>query len=256
MTKKRYKYLVSESQLNYFLESASSGKLVVYDFYKGLDGFIQAFIKDPIGTPLNDFIKTNYPELDKKTLIKKLVDENILNKEVIVDDSVLAKSKVKFSLPQKGYYEKTKRLFNLMEKEKETSKVEENASSPYDINVKYDDRIYIARNKKDTPLSQGAVDNVVTYSKIVESTLNKLMSESHLLTEEITRTEVKDEIEKYIKSSDFLNNIKKVLDAEFKKSKVMEDKMVEIASNVLVQLYKSLWTKRGFWKGDLKNSAS
>ena len=33
-----------------------------------------------------------------------------------------------------------------------------------------------------------------------------------------------------------------------------ENKVVEITRNVLVQLYKQLWTRRSFWANDLRNS--
>ena len=36
--------------------------------------------------------------------------------------------------------------------------------------------------------------------------------------------------------------------------KDFENKVVEITRNVLVQLYKQLWTRRSFWANDLRNS--
>jgi hypothetical protein len=36
----------------------------------------------------------------------------------------------------------------------------------------------------------------------------------------------------------------------------LEDKIVDITKNVITQLYKTLWTKRGFWRNDLKNKSS
>jgi hypothetical protein len=41
-----------------------------------------------------------------------------------------------------------------------------------------------------------------------------------------------------------------------KKDKELEKYFVEISKNVLVQLYKTLWTKKNFWTSDLKNSAN
>jgi hypothetical protein len=41
-----------------------------------------------------------------------------------------------------------------------------------------------------------------------------------------------------------------------KDNKDFENKVVDITRNVLVQLYKQLWTRRSFWVNDLKNSAN
>ena len=49
------------------------------------------------------------------------------------------------------------------------------------------------------------------------------------------------------------SRIKAVVHQMTKSDKDFENKIVEITRNVLVQLYKSLWTKRSFWSGDLKN---
>jgi hypothetical protein len=38
-----------------------------------------------------------------------------------------------------------------------------------------------------------------------------------------------------------------------KNNKELEDKVVEITKNVLTQLYKTLWTKRGLWQNNLTN---
>jgi hypothetical protein len=51
------------------------------------------------------------------------------------------------------------------------------------------------------------------------------------------------------------NRVKAVVRQMVKSDKDFENAVVEIAKNVLVQLYKSLWSKRSFWIGDLKNSA-
>ena len=48
----------------------------------------------------------------------------------------------------------------------------------------------------------------------------------------------------------------KIVKDRIKNDKALEDKVVEITSNVLTQLYKSLWVKRAFWKNTLSNKAN
>ena len=53
------------------------------------------------------------------------------------------------------------------------------------------------------------------------------------------------------------SSINESLSAEDKqallKDKAFQDEVVKIASNVLTQLYKALWTKRSIWTASLKN---
>ncbi len=71
-----------------------------------------------------------------------------------------------------------------------------------------------------------------------------------------------------------LERIQKLIDIELKKqnttinseiakavkqemgSKATEDQMVEVTTNCLVQLYKALWSRRGFWKNAISNKAN
>lgn len=76
------------------------------------------------------------------------------------------------------------------------------------------------------------------------------------LNEEMTKSEVKGQIEKYINSSDFKAKIEQIVRDRIKNEKMLEDKMVEISKNVLTQLYKTLWTKKGFWQSTLSNKAT
>lgn len=56
------------------------------------------------------------------------------------------------------------------------------------------------------------------------------------------------------------NNLNEALSVKDKKDllkdKDFQDEVVKITSNVLTQLYKTLWTKRNFWKSSIKNKAS
>ncbi len=76
------------------------------------------------------------------------------------------------------------------------------------------------------------------------------------LNEEFGKKDVTKEITVYVDSSTFKNKIEKIVKDKLKDDKELEDKIVEITKNVLTQLYKTLWTKRGFWRNDLKNKSS
>jgi hypothetical protein len=70
------------------------------------------------------------------------------------------------------------------------------------------------------------------------------------------KTLVKKEIKDFLdlnRSSDLEKKVEDIVKKKFKNDKDIEKYIVEITRNVLVQLYKSLWTKRSFWSGDLKN---
>jgi hypothetical protein len=73
--------------------------------------------------------------------------------------------------------------------------------------------------------------------------------------EYMTKTDTKSEIKKYMDSSEFKSKIEKIVKDRIKKDKELEDKVVEITRNVLTQLYKTLWTKRAFWRGGLSNKS-
>ena len=76
------------------------------------------------------------------------------------------------------------------------------------------------------------------------------------LTEEFSKKDFDKNINNFIDSSTFKSKIEKIVKDRIKNEKELEDKVVEITTNVITQLYKTLWTKRGFWRGQLKNKAS
>jgi len=113
--------------------------------------------------------------------------------------------------------------------------------------------------------------------KITDSELEKYLKESlmefegkPLVNESLTATDksdVKSMIKKEIKdfleinrSSQFETRVKNIVKDTFKDTiksdRDLENKMVEVSRNVLVQLYKQLWTRRAFWANDLKNAAN
>lgn len=76
------------------------------------------------------------------------------------------------------------------------------------------------------------------------------------LNEELTKTDVSKEVKVYMDSNEFKSKIEKIVKDRLKNDKELEDKVVDITRNVLTQLYKTLWVRRGVWRSELKNKAS
>ena len=76
------------------------------------------------------------------------------------------------------------------------------------------------------------------------------------LDEELTKSDIKKEFSKFLDSSEFKSKVAKIVADRIKNEKGLEDKVVDITKNVIIQLYKTLWTKRSFWSSQLKNKAS
>jgi len=76
------------------------------------------------------------------------------------------------------------------------------------------------------------------------------------LDEELTKSDVKKEISSFLNSSEFEAKVAKIVKDRVKNEKGIEDKVVDITKNVITQLYKTLWTKRSMWQGQLKNKAN
>ena len=77
-----------------------------------------------------------------------------------------------------------------------------------------------------------------------------------IIKEEVTKSEVKDEIKNTINSKKMEDIIIKVIEKKLKNNRELENDMVDIAKNVVTQLFKTLWVKRSFWRDTLKNKAS
>ena len=107
--------------------------------------------------------------------------------------------------------------------------------------------------------------------KITESQLDQYMKECLVemdeksnINEALTpsdKSDIKVMIKKEIKDflditrwSQFETKVKDIVKDSLKTNKDFENKVVEITRNVLVQLYKQLWTRRSFWANDLRNS--
>jgi hypothetical protein len=76
------------------------------------------------------------------------------------------------------------------------------------------------------------------------------------INEDLTKADISKEVKVYVNSNDFKSKIEKIVKDELKSNKELEDKVVEITSNVLTQLYKQLWIKRAVWRSGLSNKNS
>ena len=76
------------------------------------------------------------------------------------------------------------------------------------------------------------------------------------ITKSDVKREAKKEIEVYMNSSAFKSKVEKIVKDRIKNEKELEDRVVDITKNVITQLYKALWMKRGFWRNMLKNQAT
>jgi len=77
-----------------------------------------------------------------------------------------------------------------------------------------------------------------------------------MIKEELTKTDVSKELKIYMNTSEFKAKIEKIVKDRLKDDKELEDKIVDITGNVISQLYKTLWNKRGLWKNNLSNKIS
>jgi len=80
-----------------------------------------------------------------------------------------------------------------------------------------------------------------------------MSNKSKKINEDINKSELSKEIKIYMNSKDFKDKIEKIVKDRLKNEKELEDKIVDITKNVLTQLYKTLWTKKSFWRDNLTN---
>ena len=78
---------------------------------------------------------------------------------------------------------------------------------------------------------------------------------SKQINENLTKTDVSKEIKVYMDTKTFKDKVEKIVKDKLKNDKELEDKVVEITKNVLTQLYKTLWVRRGMWRDTLSNKS-
>ena len=112
--------------------------------------------------------------------------------------------------------------------------------------------------------------------KVTESQLNAVFKEvmiesdmcscEELISEGLTandkneiKTLVKKEIKDFLdinRSGDLERKVADIIKNKLKNDKDIEKYLVDITRNVLIQMYKNLYTRKSFWAGDLRNSAN
>ena len=83
-----------------------------------------------------------------------------------------------------------------------------------------------------------------------------MLKNSTILKEDISKLDISKEIKIYMDSAAFKTKIETIIKDKIKNNKELDDKVVEITKNVLTQLYKNLWVKRGIWRDNLTNKSS
>ena len=83
-----------------------------------------------------------------------------------------------------------------------------------------------------------------------------MKQQPNLINEELTKSDIDKAIKLYLTKDEFTSKVEKIVKDKLKNNKELEDKVVEITSNVLTQLFKTLWVKRGTWRNNLSNKNS
>ncbi len=81
-------------------------------------------------------------------------------------------------------------------------------------------------------------------------------SKNKTISENLTKADVTKEVKNYLNSAEFKAKIETIVKDRIKNDKALEDRVVDITKNVLTQLYKTLWVKRGVWRNNLSNKSS
>jgi hypothetical protein len=69
----------------------------------------------------------------------------------------------------------------------------------------------------------------------------------------LARDEFDKEIKKHLSSSQLEKKVKELVISNLKNHKATQKEIASITKEVLVKLYKTLWTRKGFWSNGLEN---
>lgn len=72
----------------------------------------------------------------------------------------------------------------------------------------------------------------------------------------MNKGDIEKEVTKQLGGKELKLAIEKIVKERIKTDPDLESKVVEISRNVLIQLFKTLWVKRGVWTNSLKNKSS
>ena len=76
------------------------------------------------------------------------------------------------------------------------------------------------------------------------------------INENLTKSDIDKAINVYLSKDEFKSKVEKIVKDRIKNEKELEDKVVEITTNVLTQLFKTLWIKKSTWRNNLSNKNS
>ena len=86
------------------------------------------------------------------------------------------------------------------------------------------------------------------------------MSLKRIIKEELTRDDkaeikklARKEFEDMLKTTDIKSKIETLVKKQLKTDKPTQKEVAKISEKVLVQFYKTLWTRRSFWSNKLDN---
>jgi hypothetical protein len=82
------------------------------------------------------------------------------------------------------------------------------------------------------------------------------MKKHNILKEDTSKADITKEVTKQLNGNDIKNIIDKIVKDRIKNDSALEGKVVEISKNVITQLFKALWVKRGVWVNNLSNKSS
>lgn len=86
--------------------------------------------------------------------------------------------------------------------------------------------------------------------KIIKEELN---ASDEARIKKLARDEFDKEIKKHLSSSQLEKKVKEIVVNNLKKHKPTQKEVALITKDVLVKLYKTLWTRKGFWSNGLEN---
>jgi len=86
------------------------------------------------------------------------------------------------------------------------------------------------------------------------------MELNKIIKEELNRSDkaeikklARKEFEEMLKTSDIKSKIEKMVKDQIGKDKSTQKEVAKISEKVLIQFYKTLWTRRSFWANKLDN---
>ena len=70
--------------------------------------------------------------------------------------------------------------------------------------------------------------------------------------EKLIQKSIKSEIKNFLDSTEAHKMVVKVIQDELGTKKI-DDKIIDLSTKVVVELFKTLWQRKSFWEGALKN---